>query len=64
MRAELYGCALQFGANVAAAEKPVYYFWKASRRARGQNRSVYNETYGNVLVKGRRGGEGHVVYAR
>ena len=59
MRAELCGCALQRRGKRRLLKKTVYYFWKAStRRARGQNRSVTNETYGNVLVKGEERGRG------
>ena len=58
MRAELCGCARCRTGKIRIRgwrEKPVYYFWKV--RARGQNRSVNNETYGDVLVKGERRGE-------
>ena len=54
MRAELCGCALQRNAagNFAKLGRKNPYITFGRRRARGQNRSVNNETYGDVLVKG------------
>ena len=60
MRAELCGCALhaETAKKVLRAAEKTRILLLARRRARGQDRSVNNETYGDVLVKGEERGRG------